>query len=154
MKSVVHIGVVVLALATGAAIGFYFGVESSRSQAFFADMVEVAYYSSFVAVQRSEGNDAAYEESLRAYLELVEARNRKASVLFPERWNYLDLALTHARLSALAKKRGATEVASGHLAEAAALCPKLGWRECSSEKILTVAERLDKRGLFGSGAAD
>jgi hypothetical protein len=78
------IGIVVFVLATGAAIGFYVGVESSRSQVLFGDMAEAAYYSAFVEVQRTEGDDAAYEESLRAYLALVEARNRRPSALFPD----------------------------------------------------------------------
>ncbi len=154
MKSIAGVGIVVCALATGAAIGFYVGVESSRSQAFFGDMAEAAYYSAFVDVQRTEGDDAAYEESLRGYLALIEARNGKPTTLFPEHWNSLDLALTHARLSALARKRGANELASSHLAAAAALCPKLGWRECSVERITAVAQRLDKRELFGSAGAE
>ena len=150
MKTIVRTGIVVLALATGLAVGFYFGVKSSESHAFVGEMAEVAHYSAYLEVQRSEGDDAAYEEALRGYLALLEARKGKPSALFSERVHAVDSALTYARLSALALKRGANEEASRYLAEASALCPQLGWRECSAESITALAQRLDKGGLVGS----
>jgi hypothetical protein len=116
-------------------------------------MAEVAYYSAYLELQRSNGDDRAYEAALRDYLAFLGARKDKPSALFPERVHAVDSALTYARLSALALKRGANDDATRYLAQASALCPKLGWRECSAETISAAAQRLDKPGSLGSAKA-
>ena len=96
-------------------------------------------------MQRFNGNDAAYEEALRGYLAFLDSRKGQASVIFSDKVYASDAALTYARLSALALKRGANEEASQYLARASALCPQLGWSECSAERIAAMALRLDSR---------
>jgi hypothetical protein len=151
MNTVTRIGILLAVFAAGIAIGAYLGIMVTQSRSLADEMAEVAYYSTFLEVQRSKGDDAAYEQALRGYLSILNDRKGRPSVLLSERTNAFDSALTYARLSTLARRRGAIEEASRYLAEASALCPKLGWRECSAESIAAVAQRLDQRGLFGSG---
>ena len=155
MKKVAQIGIIVFVLAAGVALGFYLGFKAAESRAAVGQIAEVAYYSAFLEAQRSRGDDAAYEEALRGHLQLLDDRKGKPSLIdFAGTVVAFDSALTYARLSELALKRGATEEASRYLAHAAALCPKLGWRECSGEGIRAFAQGLDKRGLFGSAKTE
>ena len=154
MKVVVYVGIVVLALVVGVAVGFYLGVRSAESAATVAESTELAHYSALLEAQRSAGSEAAYEEALRGYLAFLEGRKGKPSVIFSAKVHAADTALTYARLSALALKRGATDEASSYLARASALCPELGWRECSAESIAGFVQRLDEHRLRGSAKAE
>lgn len=149
MNTAIRIASYVLALAIGLGAGYYFGFEVGRGRALALDMVETAYYSAYTEMQMAEGTDASREEATRGFLALIEKRKGHWTPLFTEKGYAIDSALTNARLSALAQKRGATQEAQEYLSRAASFCPQIGWQECSAEKIVSFAKRLDKHGLFG-----
>src|SRR5215831_6078578 len=151
MKTLARVGIGVAVFALGVALGFYLGFQASDARFAVGQLAEIAHYGAFLEAQRSNGSDAAYEEALRGYLQVLNERRGKPSLFSAsETVIAFDSALTYARLSALAEKRDAHEEATRYLNEATALCPKLGWRECSAETISAFAQRLDKRGLFGA----
>ena len=153
MKIVLRIASYLLILALGLGGGSYFGFRTGQMSALAFDMAEMEYYFTHNEVQMSEGTDATREEALRGFLAFIEKRRGHQSPWFTEKIYATDSALANARLSALARKRGATQEADEYLNRAASFCPQIGWQECSVEKIVSVAQRLDKHGLFGSEAS-
>ena len=131
---------------------FCFGSRLIQASAFAFDMAEVEYYSTHMEMQFSEGTDATREEAIHTFLALNEKRKTRPSEFFTEKILATDSALAYARLAALAQKRGATQEAQQYLNRAASFCPKIGWQECSAEKITYVVQRLDKQGIFKAGA--
>ena len=150
MSTITRIGIFVLVFAAGGGLGTYLGFRIAGGKAFADEMAQVAHYSAYLDAQLAKGNDAAYEEALRGYLALLDMRSRSASPMFSEKVYAVDTALTYARLSVLASKRGANDEAAAYLTKASALCPKLGWEDCSAATITQVAGRLDKRSTIGS----
>lgn len=89
------------------------------------------------------GNDAAYEVALRQHISFLRSNAQSAERVFGAKATANDTALAYARLSLLARKRGA-DVESLHYAKhAESLCPALGWQECSAEKVIGLASQLD-----------
>jgi hypothetical protein len=148
MKTALRIASYFLVLSLGLGGGYYFGLRSGQVSALAFDMAEMEYYFTHNEVQMTEGNDATREEALRGFLAFIDKRRGHESPWFTEKVYATDSALVNARLFALAKKRGATQEAKEYLNQAASFCPKIGWQECSAEKIVAVAQRLDKHGLF------
>ncbi len=138
-----------LVLALGLGGGYYFGLRVGQGGALVADMAELTHLSAYIETQMSDGTDATREEAIRGFLASLEERKKHQSPWFTEKVYATDSALSYARLSALARRRGATQEAQKLLERAASFCPQIGWQECSAEKIVDVVHRLDKRGLFG-----
>ena len=144
MKTITRVGTYVLAFAAGGSIGAYVGFHAAEAKAFAHEMAEVSHYAAYLDAQRAQGNDAAYEEALKGFLAVLETRSKGPSPIFPDRVYAVDSALTYARLSILASKRGAKEEATALLVKASDLCPRLAWKECSAATITEMAVRLDK----------
>jgi hypothetical protein len=148
MKTIFRIATYLLVLALGLGGGYYLGIRTGQVSAVGLDMAEMEYYFKYSEMQMAEGTDATREEVIRDFLALIEKRRGSGSPWFSEKVYAADSALANARLSALARKRGATQEADEYLNRAASFCPQIGWRECSAEKIVQFALRLDKHGLF------
>jgi hypothetical protein len=149
VKTAIRIASYLLALAVGLGAGYYFGYEVSQRRALALDVVETAYYSAYTKMQMAEGTGATREETIRGFLALSVKRKGHWTPLFTEKGYAIDSALANARLCVLAQKRGATQEAQEYLTRAALFCPQIGWQECSAEKIVSFAERLDRHSLFG-----
>src|SRR5262249_39297290 len=89
-------------LMVGGAVGVYTGLELASGHTTANEMSETIFYSTYVQTQRSEGNDAAYEEALRTYLKHLESRGGSEGGLVPARVRDFDSTLTYTRLSVLA----------------------------------------------------
>jgi len=149
MKILLRATVLLVTLAIGAAAGYWYAAKYAEARNFAFDMAEVGYYASFMSIQMREGTDATREEAIRGHLALIEKRKAHTSPLFTEKIAATDSALGYARLSALAKKRGADQEAQQLLNRAVSFCPQMGWAECGSEKIISFVQQLDKQGIFG-----
>jgi len=153
MSVVVRVGLGLLLFAAGVGCGAYFGFRLTEIKAQASEMAQIAHYSVYLDAQRTQGSDAAYEEALRGFLDLLDTHSQGSSPLFSEKVYAVDSALTYARLSVLASKRGASDEAATYIGEALALCPELGWQDCSAKTLTEAVLRLDKRGPFGSANA-
>jgi hypothetical protein len=145
MKTSVRIATYVGVLLVGGAIGTYVGLAIRKLQATTTEIAEAGFYLMYIEAQRTEGNDAAYEDALRTYLKHVENRRGADTRSFEDRVYNFDSTLAYTRLSALASKRGAKTEAVEHLRRAVEFCGKAGWRDCSPENLFTVVQRLDKK---------
>lgn len=144
----------VMVLAVGLAGGYYIGFGSGQGRAMAFDMLESTYYSAYLDMQMSEGNDSAREGAIRTFLALSEQRRERNGPLFSETMYAADAALGNARLAALATKRGASQEAQQYLVRAESYCPLTGWAECSAATIVDAVHRLDKKGIFAAGASN
>jgi len=157
MRLAARIALVLLLLVAAAAIGAYGALRYAKSRSTLNEMADVAHFSMYLAVQRSSGTAAAYEEGLNAFLLVLKQRKSNWNPAWPESIYAVDTALTYARLAELARKRGAEKEAAEYTAQAAAQCPKMGWRTCTGERIAEVAAQVDAKGPFGqtlSGARE
>jgi tetratricopeptide (TPR) repeat protein len=143
MQAAARIGIYVLVFAAGAGVGAYIGFRMAEAKAFAHEMAEVSHYSAYLQAQRTQGSDAAYEEALKSYLASLDVRSTGPSPIFPDSVYAVDSALTYARLSILASRRGAKDEAAGYLKKASDLCPRLGWKDCSAATITEMVLRLD-----------
>lgn len=150
MKTPIRIASYLLIFSIGLGAGYYIGFGVSQSTAFALEMGEATYYSAYFNMQLTEGTDSAREEAIHGFLALLKSRKDRKSSWLTEKVYAIDSALANAQLSALAQKRGAAQEAQQYLERAASFCPQIGWQECSAEKIVYVAQRLDKHGLFGA----
>jgi hypothetical protein len=144
MQAAARIGIYVLVFAAGAGVGAYVSFRMAEAKAFAHEMVEVSHYSAYLQAQRTQGSDAAYEAALKSYLASLDVRSKGPSPIFPDSVYAVDSALTYARLSILASKRGAKDESANYLKKASDLCPRLGWKDCSAVTITEMALRLDK----------
>jgi len=99
------------------------------------------------------GNDAAYETALRQHISFLQFNAQRAERVFGAKATANDTALAYARLSMLARKRGADAESLQYAKQAEFLCPALGWQDCSAEKLVALASQLDGK-PEGSGNRD
>jgi|SRR5690242_5375546 hypothetical protein len=136
----------VVVLAIGFAVAFIVvGARFEQTRAFADHMAKVAYYSNYLSIMRTQGDDRAYEDALRDYLRLLEELKATSAPYFSERIYATDKGLTLMRLARLAKKRGSSSEASSLASEAEALCPVIGLRECSAGAIDGMVSQLDSK---------
>ena len=152
MKILLRIALCLLVLIIGLGTGYYFCTEINRARSLAFDIAEAAYFVAHVDIQMSEGTDATREEALHGFLALNEKRRARSTEFYTEKMFATGSALAYARLSALARKRGATQEAQQYLKRAESFCPQIGWQECSAAKISYMVQRLDKHGMFKDGA--
>jgi hypothetical protein len=152
MKYLIGTVVILASLTIGASGGYWYAVKDNEARNFAFDMAEMNFYLSYMAIQMVDGTDATREEAIRGHLTLIEKRKGHASPLFTEKVAATDSALSYAKLSVLAKKRGAEQEAQQLLDRAVSFCPQMGLAQCSSEKILSLVQQIDKQGIFGAGA--
>jgi hypothetical protein len=89
------------------------------------------------------GNDAAYETALRQHVAFLQLNAQSAERVFGAKATANDTALAYARLSMLARKRGADVESLNYSKQAESFCPTLGWQECSVDKLFALASQLD-----------
>ncbi len=128
----------------GAAIGAYAALWYARSQNTLEYFAAIAHASAYSEIQRTAGTDASYEASLKAFAKVLERYRSNPNRALPDEMYAVDIALTNSRLAALARKRGDSSAAAGYTQLAEAECPRIGWRQCSAERIAEVAEQADR----------
>lgn len=139
-------------LVVGLVGGAYFGVRFAQSLAAAEETLAFGQAVQGLEAARTSGNDAAYEEALRQHIALLQLNERGAQPLLGEKGLALDVALAYARLSMLARKRGADIESSRLLQKAESFCPTIGWPECSGQRIFAFASQVDSNLFKQSGS--
>lgn len=84
------------------------------------------------------------KQAINDYLKLTEKYKDKDDVLMTETTYYGDLMLGNIRLARIEKHQGNQEAEKKHLAIAKEACSHRKWKDCSEEKIISFAKRLEK----------
>ena len=152
MRTITASGIAVGTLIAGGVLGF--GVSHMLCDAKLTsyELASVDNMSTFVMIQRFKGTPQAYEAALRAYLVVLDARERAGPGLFSQ-YIEVDRAMVYARLAILAADRSDLSAAAQYRSRAEALCPHIGWKVCSAEEIVRMVRRLDEHSLWNPSRA-
>ena len=148
------IAALIVGVLGGVGIGSYATWKVATLGLTSYELSDIAHFSAYADLQRSRGTPEAYETSLKELLASIDARERNRSGLFSEHLYAVDRALTYARLSGLAKRRGDARASAEYETLAEAQCPKTGWSRCSAADIVEFADRLDRNTVWASPKAD
>ena len=127
----------------GGVVGFGVGWKQGVRAGPVFELFTAVQMSTYVSAMRSKGSEAAYEDALRSYVTFHEQVMMRDSDPANQRMYSLDEAVALVRLSELAKRRGALDEATRIGAQAEALCPKTGIRDCTLTLLMEVAEFMD-----------
>ena len=124
-----------------AAAGYRLGAASTSDVARRIDLYAAAQtrYTSFVF---GSGSPSGNEESLRAYLALLDTRAGERGI--PDAYSF-DKALALTRLSEIARRHGAAEEAARRSNEAGGLCRATGLANCSANELLRAVRSRDAK---------
>jgi hypothetical protein len=143
----------VVPLATfvlGAGLGVYFGHRIAQPKVVVEETARISRYAAYVDMQRVNGTEAAYEEALRGFLDILSSERPGPRSGIPDRAYAFDAALTYVRLSQLAARRGDADEAAMLLSKASALCPRIGWTPCSESMLVDATKRVGTLAVFGA----
>jgi len=108
------------------------------------DLFVVVQASAWTTASRSNGDPAAYEDALRAYLRVLDTAMQRDSTNENRAIYLRDKALTLVRLSDVVQKRGAREEANSLRHQAEALCPAYGRNDCNAASLSELVKKLDR----------
>jgi len=154
MSKAKWIAALIFGVLAGGAVGSYATWKVAILGLTSYELADIAHFSAYADLQRSRGTPEAYETSLKELLASVDAREKNRSGLFSEHIYAVDRALTYARLSGLAKRRGDARASAEYEALAEGQCPKTGWSRCSAAEIIQLADRLDRNTVWASPKTD
>jgi hypothetical protein len=147
MRSGVLVVVSLLSAVLGGVAGFQFGRQAEASRTAFLQVQADKQFMQSQSVALASSDDAAVESALWRQIVALEIDERQSNPRYTEAIRAKDTALAYARLSDLALKQGSSSRAAALLAQAAALCPKTGWPECSPSSIVAMSRRISKAGV-------
>jgi hypothetical protein len=131
------------AAIAGGIVGFAVGWKQGVRAGPVFDLFTAVQMSTYVSAMRSKGNQAAYEDALRSYVTFHEQAKMRDPDPSNQRMYSFDEAVALARLSELARNRGALDEATRIGREAEALCPKTGIRDCTLALLKEVVDFMD-----------
>jgi uncharacterized caspase-like protein len=128
----------ILVLLAGGTIGFTLG---SRYGA--ANPVSLTDSGRMASTGRLYGTDAAYENSLRVYVALLDDLSARDASESTRQTYASDKALSLIRLADLAEKRGSSAESTRLTSDALAVCSTSGLSYCSSAELRQRAQKID-----------
>jgi hypothetical protein len=136
--------IVVLVLLAGGTIGFALGIRYGAANLVPIAGIGTAMYSGMMAsAERLYGTDATYENSLRAYVALLDNLSARDASESTRQIYAADKALSLIRLADLAEKRGSSAESTRLTADALAVCSASGLPYCSSAELRQRAQKMD-----------
>lgn len=140
----------VLFAVAGAVLGYLAHEKLVSSIAFVDEVALVSRAATHVDIQRAQGGTKDYKAALLAYIEVLEKYRHEPSVLFTERTHFIDKSLAYVRLARVAEAEGNRIEADSYSKSAVASCAGTGWKDCSKEKLWSVAAQLDEASSTGA----
>ncbi len=136
--------IVIPVLLAGGTIGFALGSRYGAANLVPIPGIVTAMYSGTMAsAERLYGTDATYENSLRAYVVLLDNLSARDASESTRQIYAADKALTLIRLADLAEKRGSSPESTRLTADALAVCSASGLPYCSSAELRQRAQKMD-----------
>ena len=136
--------IVILVLLAGGTIGFALGSRYGTANLVHIAGIGTAMYSGMMAsAERLYGTDATYENSLRAYVALLDDLSARDASESTRQTYASDKALSLIRLADLAEKRGSSAESTRLTSDALAVCSTSGLSYCSSAELRQRAQKMD-----------
>jgi len=135
---------VILVLLAGGTIGFALGSRYGTANLVHSAGIGTAMYSGMTAsAERLYGTDATYENSLRAYLALLDGLGAREASESTRQIYAAEKALSLIRLADLAEKRGSSAESTRLTSDALAVCSTSGLPYCSSAELRQRGQKMD-----------
>lgn len=108
----------------------------------------ISHYSLFTQAQRTLGSDDDYRDALLLFLKALDNARSPDGPLFTLEVYKAEKALTYVRLSRVEENGGNHQESREYMNEARDICRELNWRDCSSERLVMLVEKLDQEDAF------
>ena len=133
-------------LGTACAISYFWGFRYGiRSGGLMSSMAEMMLADQHMSDQMSNANCEGVRQAINDHLKFLEKyRNVKGSFI-SETIYYGDKMFAHIRLYRIEKHMGNNEEALKHMERAREACAHRKWEDCSKEKLIGFAKRLDEK---------
>ena len=150
-KKVIIIISVVVMLCIACAIGYFWGFrEGIRAGHLTAELAEFTLVHQHIADQIAEADCLALKETLNEYLALLEKyKDFERGLVLSRTAYYGDKMLTHARLARIERKLDNEREAGIQMKLAVEACKQRGWQDCSEEKIVSFARKIEEKNPIG-----
>lgn len=136
--------ILILVLLAGAAVGFVLGNRYGAANPVpLTDLATAMHTGKMASAERLYGTDATYENSLRAYVELLDNLSTRRPSDSIRQIYAADKALALIRLADLAEKRGSSAESTRLSADALAVCSTSGLPYCSTAELRQRAQKMD-----------
>lgn len=154
MNRASKIGILVATHLAAAGIGASAGIwylERSLWQmnALMSNMMLITRYATHAELQRVEGGDEEYRESLLAFLAALDQARNPDDPLYSEKVNLTDKTLTYVRLARLEQRTGNQASYERYMTQAVSTCKRITWKNCEAGHLVSISERLEKKSLSG-----
>lgn len=147
MRKVTAAAIALGTFVAGGLAGFWLSREFYQIKLMSYEIASIEHMSTYVSIQRFQGTPQTYETALRDYLLALDERERAGPGPFSSALP-VDRAMTYIRLALLATERNDLDAVAKYRSQAEALCPRIGWKSCSADKITTLVQRVDAHSMW------
>ena len=142
-------GIAVVAIACFMSWSYGFR-EGIRAGGLTSNMAEFALLDQHMTDQLANANCEGAKQALNDYLKHLEKyRDVKGSLISDPTVYYGGKMLTHVRLARVEEHMGNHVEAQKHMAVAKEVCAQRNWEDCSEEKMVSFAKRLEEKNPIG-----
>jgi hypothetical protein len=130
--------------------GWYSWKTVKQADALLGHAAILSRYSMHVEMQRAHGSDKDYRDALLAFSEALDLARFPESPLYSDTIYYTDKSLIYVRLSELEDKIGNAEQTEKYMGLAVDYCEKVGWEDCTPERLTWISDRLNAESIFNA----
>jgi len=136
------IAVVAIACFISWSYGFRDGI---RAGGLTSSMAELMLANQHISDQMANANCEGVKQALNDFLKLLEKYKDVKGSFISNTVYYGDKMLTHVRLARIEEYMGNSAEAQKHMAIAKEACAHRKWKDCSEEKLVSFAKRLEEK---------
>jgi hypothetical protein len=122
--------------------GFRQGI---RAGGLTSSMAELMLANQHMPDQMANASCEGVKQAINDYLKVIEKYKDVKDGIITETTYYGDQMLGHIRLARIEDHLGNHDEKAKHLAIAQEACAHLKWKDCSAEKIISFAQRLEEK---------
>ena len=150
-KKILFVLAVIAVAAIACFMSWSYGFRKGmRAGGLASNLLESAMLHPYITGQLANANCEGAKQALYDYLKHLEKyRDVKGSIISMPTVYDGDKMLTHIRLARIEEHLGNSMQTQKHMAIAKEACAQLKWEDCSDEKMVSFAERLEEKDPIG-----
>jgi hypothetical protein len=145
-KKILLLLAAILLVAIACIISWSYGFRQGiRAGGVTSSMAELMLGNQHMADQMANANCESVKQAINDYLKLIEKYKNIKDGLITETTYYGDLMLGHIRLARIDGQLGNSAEKTKHMALAKEACAHRKWPDCSEEKLIWFAKRMEEK---------